>query len=545
MTENCLLTKEDYGELKLLGSENLISIMLNNVNDCIALIEIMDSGRLGKFLEVNEKLSKKLGYSRDELLNMTIYDTEIEMKEVIEDRVKHLINKGYIVFQTSFLSKEGKKYEIEICSCILNYNGKNTVLGIIRDLTLVKKLHETEERYYKLVEMLPEAVHVKQNGKIVFSNKAGVNLFGMKNKKELIGRFDEKFTHPDYQRISTERGNEMLKKKKRVPTIEQKCIRVDGKIIDVEVTSTAITYNGNNAILSVLHDITKRKRWEQKLQQTLKENKSLLEKAIEHDRQKTEFFSNISHEFKTPLNVILGSIQLLESFKRGKKLPHDHLKIYKYIVTMKQNCYRLLRLINNLIDVNKADNKFLEVNFCNYDVIRIVEDITLSVADFTRNKGLTLIFDTDVEEKIIGCDADKIERIMLNLLSNSIKFTEPGGRIEVNVYDKKKNIIISVKDTGIGIPKDKLETIFQRFEQVDSSMRRKMEGSGIGLSLVKSFVELHNGRIWVESDIRLGTQFFIEFPVKKAPENKKKASYINKSNNLVERINIEFSDIYS
>lgn len=408
-----------------------------------------------------------------------------------------------------------------------------------------KELHETEERYCKLVELLPDAIHVKQNGKIVFTNDAGAKLLGIENREELMGKNDLEFTHPDYHTISMERGNEMRKENNRVAPMEQKCVRADGKILDVEVASTSITFNGDHAILSVLRDISERKEWEERLQKALEENKNLLKKAIELDKQKTEFFSNISHEFKTPLNVILGTIQLIDRFIKDNEMPNDYIKIYKYIGTMKQNCYRLLRLINNLIDINKADSKFIEANFCNYDIIRIIEDITLSVADFGSNKGLTLIFDTEIEEKTIACDVDKIERIMLNLLSNAIKYTKVGGTIYVNIYDKEENIIINIKDTGIGIPNDKLQSIFERFEQIDSSMRRINEGSGIGLSLVKSFVEIHGGKIWVESELGCGTQFFIELPSRQIPQRDLNCNYDDYSTNLVERISIEFSDIYS
>lgn len=547
MIENNLRVYNYNMGINLREIRSLFNKTFSDVKDSAALIEVKDNRNPGNFLEVNNMLCVKLGYAKEELLNMTIYDTELEQREVIEERLNVLFTQGSITFESIFISKEGKKYPVEINSHLFNINGKKIILGIMKDISIKKELHETEERYRKLVELLPDAIHVKQNGNIVFTNEAGAKLYGVKNRKELIGRDDLEFTHTDYKSLSIERGNNIRNQKKRLAAVEQKCVREDGQIIDVEVASTFITFNGEGAILSVLRDITERKEWENRLEKALEENKKLLKNAVELHEQKTEFFSNISHEFKTPLNVILGSIQLLESFcKRDKdKAPDDHIDLYRYIGIMKQNCYRLLRLINNLIDMNKADSKFLEARFCNHDIICIIEDITLSVAEFARNKGLTLIFDTEIEEKIIRCDVDKIERIMLNLLSNSIKYTEPGGQVCVNIIDKKDKIIINVKDTGIGIPKDKLEVVFERFEQLDASLRRKKEGSGIGLSLVKSFVEIHDGRIWAESECGVGTQFFIELPSKKLPDIDLNCSYDDYSTNLVERINIEFSDIYS
>ena len=170
----------------------------------------------------------------------------------------------------------------------------------------------------------------------------------------------------------------------------------------------------------------------------------------------------------------------------------------------------------------------------------------MSVAEYIKSKSIELIFDTDIEECIISCDPEKIERVILNLLANSIKFTKPGGNITVNMYDKGENIIISIKDTGIGIPNDKLDIIFDRFRQVDRSLTRKQEGSGIGLSIVKSLVELHKGTISVLSEYGKGTEFIIVFPVIVLPkENDICGVFEAESQERIERIHIEFSDIYS
>ena len=183
----------------------------------------------------------------------------------------------------------------------------------------------------------------------------------------------------------------------------------------------------------------------------------------------------------------------------------------------------------------------------NCNIVNLVEEITQSVAQYINNNNLTLIFDTDVEEKIVACDLDKIERIMLNLLSNSIKFTELGGSIFVNIIDGDECITITVEDNGIGIPKEKLNIIFDRFRQVDKSFTRNYEGSGIGLSLVKSLVEMQGGTICVESKYEVGTKFTINFPVKQLNYDEvelKLKSVDTTINDNVQRIKIEFSDIY-
>lgn len=170
-----------------------------------------------------------------------------------------------------------------------------------------------------------------------------------------------------------------------------------------------------------------------------------------------------------------------------------------------------------MINITKIDSGFYDVKLKNNNIVKVIKDITLSVSDYIRDKGIQLIFQTDVEEKITAIDSDSIERIMLNLLSNAVKFTDAGGFINVKISDKGDTVLISVKDNGIGIPLDKQSIIFDRFRQVDQSLTRNHEGSGIGLSLVKALVVMHDGTISVASDGN-GTEFLIEMPVRKVPE---------------------------
>nr|WP_315024433.1 GAF domain-containing sensor histidine kinase [uncultured Aminipila sp.] len=282
-----------------------------------------------------------------------------------------------------------------------------------------------------------------------------------------------------------------------------------------------------------------------KLENKVEERTMQLEETISKYKIKTEFFSNISHELRTPINVIISALQM-----HLLKLDGCHCKkiskaCYKYHNIMKQNCFRLLRLANNLIDITKIDAGYFCVNSMNVNLISVLENITMSVADYVEDKGISLIFDTDVEEKIIACDPEKIERILLNLLSNAVKFTPSGGNIRVDIRDGIEKICISVKDNGKGIPEDKLDVIFKRFVQVDKSFTRNYEGSGIGLSLVKDLVELHGGTISVKSGTDQGAEFIISLPCKLADEKYDEVKCCDELNkNHMDKINIEFSDIY-
>ncbi|WP_432666207.1 sensor histidine kinase [Wukongibacter baidiensis] len=277
----------------------------------------------------------------------------------------------------------------------------------------------------------------------------------------------------------------------------------------------------------------------------IKENKRLLDETIKYDKMKTEFFSNISHELKTPLNIIFSSTQLLYLCTSEAEEDISPAKLNKYIDMIKQNSYRLLRLVNNLIDITKIDSGFMELNVKNENIVEVVENITLSTAEYVKSKCRNIVFDTEIEEKIIAFDPEKMERIILNLISNAVKFTKAGDSIAVMIYDRKDAVQISVKDSGIGIPENKQKIIFDKFIQANPLYSRSNEGSGIGLSLVKSLVEMHGGKVIVRSEEGNGTEFVIELPVKLIYEEKKNhitEEFSQQSN--VEKIQIEFSDIY-
>lgn len=276
----------------------------------------------------------------------------------------------------------------------------------------------------------------------------------------------------------------------------------------------------------------------------IKENKNLVDKIIKHDKLKTTFFANISHELKTPLNIIFSTTQLFDLYIDDDK-NFNIKKFNKNLYAIKQNCYRLMRLINNLIDVTKIDSGFIKLSLKNENIVAIIEDITQSSVHYIENKSRILIFDTDIEEKIMAIDSEIMEKIILNLISNAVKFTKPGDKIEVTIYDKGENIMISVKDTGKGIPESEQQEIFKRFKQVEPLLNRSHEGSGIGLSLVKSLVEMHNGKISVKSECGKGSEFIIELPCIIIPEENDEKTIDNNSQQInVEKIKIEFSDIY-
>lgn len=224
------------------------------------------------------------------------------------------------------------------------------------------------------------------------------------------------------------------------------------------------------------------------------------------EKEKHDFFATLSHELKTPINVIYSTIQLLNLFKDRDEQEFKNIYL-KYEKSLKQNCLRMNRLVNNIIDLTKLDSGALNPNFVNYDIVKLTKDIAESV------------------------------------LSNAIKFSKEKGNIDVNVYLKDKYVVLEVKDNGIGIPITMQQKIFERFVQLDKSLSRKKEGSGIGLSLVKILVEIHNGYIELESKEGNGSIFRVYLP-NENDNSMIKVKSCNEYNVNIERVYAELSDIY-
>jgi PAS domain S-box-containing protein len=426
----------------------------------------------------------------------------------------------------------------------------NKVIEHIRDITYLKKFEEELQRTNSILktqlEASPDGIIVIDYKWRVFSfnNKfldvwsIPINISRKSNSDELL-QYILSNVNDKEKLILKIRELETLPFESSYSKIKLK----NGTVLDCHSVPILLFEGESYGRVWYFRDITEKVKMDEALRKGAKENERLLKESLKYDELKSEFFSNISHELRTPINVLLGTLQLLNLKKVGGE-DAESQKINKHIKIMKQNCYRLLRMTNNLIDITKMDTGFFEINLQNYNFIQVVEDITVSVAEYIENKGISLTFDTDVEEKIIALDADKIERIILNLLSNAVKFTKTNGSILVNIHDKGGSIEVTVSDTGIGIPEDKLEIIFERFRQVNSSLTRSSEGSGIGLSLVKSLVELHGGTIKVISQINKGSEFIMEFPCKTISKDGNKKPVAHNISH-VERISIEFSDIYS
>ena len=514
----------------------------------------------GKILRTNNKTSKLLGYGRKSLLEASIISL-IKEKETLLKNKEDKKKLDDCKCELTFICKDKEEVPMSVSVSVLR-DKYGDILGYIlvgQDIREMKRLkieierrkkfedelRESRKKYRIFFEMCPDficmidmATHeiVEANPSALNAFKASIdNLKGKKIDDFLIDVNDKKIVEVEKELIN---GND-------VRWLEIDISNSKGELLQLEANLTPITENGElTKILGLSRDISEKKHAE-KLKKKVEEKSRLLEEIKEYSELKNQFIANISHELRTPLNIILGTLQLYDIYFNGDLNFNKLENIKKHSKVMKQNCYRLLRLVNNLIDITKIDAGFYKIDLQNCDIVHLVEEITLSVVEYANNKNRTIIFDTDIEEKIISCDPDKIERILLNLLSNAIKFTEEGDTIKVYISYDSSNIIITVEDTGIGISDKNKEAIFERFTQADSLLTRRNEGSGIGLCLVKSFVEMHDGTIEVDSIYGEGSKFIIKLPMKKLDYQNENDIDYNRSKEIVERINIEFSDIYS
>lgn len=236
---------------------------------------------------------------------------------------------------------------------------------------------------------------------------------------------------------------------------------------------------------------------EEQKEQILEQNK----RERESSQLKLRFFTSISHEFRTPLTLILGSIdKIKEANKKG-----DQLIVTRYIHTLQRNSHQLLRLINQLMDFRKLETESMSLKVSKGNIIRYIQNICLNFSNLASQYQINILFESKVNALMVWFDADKIEKIMYNLISNALKFTPNGGAIKISVVVEDvsaweyASYYITVQDTGLGIPEDEIEKIFDPFYQSRVQQVRKYEGTGIGLSLVKSMVQLHHGELKVKS----------------------------------------------
>ncbi|MPM44775.1 Adaptive-response sensory-kinase SasA [bioreactor metagenome] len=484
----------------------------------------------GKYVDVNNKFAEAVNLEYKQIIGKCNYDiwakdtADVFIQE--DQNVIKAQKKCDFENQVKLLVGDKIQYLQKVKWPITDVNGeiKGTIgigLDVNEKIQLKDDIKKNEQFFQEISNNIDDVIIIRNKEKALYVSNSFEKIFGF-NPESLYE--DITLWHEEWENIDLIDGSRDYNNLEVTSNI----VRVRSGKFDKWIQSKFVPVLGGNGKvikkIGIISDITSRKELEEKLESL-----------------RMDFFANVSHEIRTPVTLILSCIQLLSA--RIDMLKSEEKEyFYKYTHIMKQNSYRLLKLVNNLIDTTKIDSGNFSYNPQNYDIISFVENICMSVSQFVNMNNMSIVFDTDEEEKIISFDLDNMERIILNLLSNAIKYNKANGNIEVNI-SCKENVKISIKDNGIGIPKSKQSRVFERFGQVKNKMKTEHEGSGIGLFLVKSLVELNGGEILLNSELSKGSEFVVILP-DRVEEDEVAVTNINIDESKIDRMNIEFSDIY-
>ena len=519
--------------------------------------EIFIKDTNGIYQYVNLATEKKLGIKKEEIIGKNDYDIRPKtLAHICDESDKSVLENGDKEFVEDKIINDNIETRYEIFKALLNNDKDKVKIGgiakfVSEDKSLQISINENSNKimnnpkilnsssvYYGILKDLKSAVKC---------NEVGLYLYD-KNKNAMIlkNHFgeDEAFFEESYNITMDIEKNYFYNYECK---IEEK--------LNFNSVKYIYLLKINNNLLGCIHIYYENKP--KKINEefikyiciilSFIKDKKNLKHAVEIESLKSEFFANLSHEFKTPLNIILSTVQLVMNYIEVNNEYPDYNMFNKCLSNIKQNSYRILKIANNLIDMSKIDGNFYSINMGNYNIVEVVENIVQSLAEYMKDNKRNIIFDTIEEEIITACDPDQIERIILNVLSNAMKFTSHGGNIYVDmeVNDRCNKVIIKISNDGEKINFEDRLRIFERFTQSESLLTRRAEGTGIGLTLVKSLVKLHNGEVYVNTEFEEGTQFCIELPIRKMKNfknnNVREKSIVSK----VEKFNIEFSDIYN
>lgn len=368
-----------------------------------------------------------------------------------------------------------------------------------------KKLEETRNNYIDLYNKAPNGyLTLSSNGQIIQANQTFINMIGVESSTIILKSFADLITEDDRAEFLG-RFNAFFKNPID-KSFESKLIRKNSSAIFVSITGRSVFITNENVhdnhpqlLLSII-DISKMKEDESKLLEAK-------EKAEESDRLKTAFLQNMSHEIRTPLNGIIGFSGLLQIDDVDK----EDIKEFSNII--KQSGTRLLEIINNVLDISKIETGQMNVNKDTFSINTMLIDLFKFFSPFSSTKNIKLSYTSSLDDskcQIIS-DATKLNQILTNLINNAIKFSQSGS-IDFG-YELVNNVLkFWVKDTGLGVSLENQDKIFDRFVQVDTKHNRGFDGTGLGLAICKGLVELLGGKIWMESELGVGTTFFFTIP---------------------------------
>ncbi len=453
-----------------------------------------------KILDANQSALELYGFSLNEFLQMSL----TELSPGNGAKIDFSDNSVLYISNCLQKKKDGKQFKVDMTLIDIKMGEQSLKFVIIKDLTKLKeietKLLEDKIRFSSFFENNPRpmCIYDIKSLKILSVNDAAVTKYGYSKEEFQNLKIVDLRTEEDRKQYLNNPDSFQMPQNSVYETRHK---LKEGGIINVEINSQEMNFNGYNAKLIEVFDITAQKKYE-------KELIIAKEKAQEMNKMKNIFFTNMSHELRTPLSGILGFSELLLEEIENKEQKN-------MINAISLNGHRLLETLNKILHISKLESEKINVKL---DEVDVVEFINKSIPGFEKNlvaKKLFLKFTPKHDNLIINVDKEFFTTIFENLISNAIKFTNNGG-VLVNCYGKLKEgnetVVIEVSDTGIGISPTNIKMIFEEFRQVSEGLSRSYEGTGLGLTIAKKYTELLGGKISVESTLGAGSTFRLEFP---------------------------------
>lgn len=526
-------------EEALRKNELFLSILLNSIP-----IPVFYKNRAGQYTGFNKAYETFFGATKEKLIGKTVFDiSPPELAKIYHDKDNELFESGGEQhYESQVKNILGETRDVIFSKAVLTDNKGivNGLIGAINDITerkhaesqkeaALEALQASEERFKQLAEVFPETIfEADMKGNVTYANKHGLKQFGYTKEDLAKGVNIFNLVAPQDRNLALERiQNRLHGEEKRY--LEYKALKKDGTTFYAMGLSVPIMVNGKPAGLrGFILDITERKKAEDKLIDINRQLESAIAHANEMATQakmaneaKSDFLANISHEIRTPMNAIIGMADLLWD----SPLTNDQRQFVQIFRSAGEN---LLTLINDLLDLSKIESGQMTIEHINYDLIDLVEKACEVIALRAQSKNLELVchITPDVPQHIQG-DPTRLRQVLMNILGNAVKFTEKGEIILATLPIKQeisgktlRFLQFSIRDTGIGIPAEKLDAIFEKFTQSDTSITRKYEGTGLGLAISKQLIEMMGGKIWVESKKNEGSTFFFTIPLEEAyPES--------------------------
>ncbi|WP_338596625.1 ATP-binding protein [Clostridium baratii] len=417
-----------------------------------------------------------------------------------------------------------KEKEIELNKELKDRN------AILNELNLLN--NKSEKRYCNLIESFKDGIIILKNERVAYINNEALFMMGLDYKSSIINRSFYNFLYMISSEQRIDKENIMEEENINIfnTKIDKRYILKSGmdKYKELEI----YTIKSEHAIEIVyIRDMSELNRYN--------EMKEKYNEYLKQEEIKNKFYSNISHELRTPINIINSALKLNELY-----LDKTDLNLLsKNNNRIRQNCLRLIRTINNFIDTNKISEGYLNLNKKIYNIVEVVENATIATKKYVDKIKNILIFDSEFEEINLACDRDLMERVILNLLSNSVKYGQDGGKIIVNLQIEKGTVKITVKNNSRPIKKEEEPYIFDQFTNLNKSLSREKEGSGLGLYLVKAIVKLHGGSIYYKSCKEGWNKFIINLPIEYNLGKYSKGEDVEIIS-LDKKVDVEFSDIY-